>query len=112
MISDPLEKARIFNSFFVLQSKLDGVDSIPPSVESFQTSVYISDIVVSKQDVYNLLENVDTTKACGHDGVGNKIIQICCEGLSDSFTSFVDLSFRLGKFPYQWTLANVIPLFT
>ena len=110
-ISDPLEKARIFNSFFVSQSKLDGADSTPPSVESFQTSMYISDIVVSRQDVYNLLKNVDTTKACGHDGVGNKIIQICCEGLSDSFTSFVNLSFRLGKFPYQWKLANVIPIF-
>ena len=45
LISDPLEKARLFNSFFVSQSKLDGVENIPPSVEPFQTSAYISDIV-------------------------------------------------------------------
>ena len=74
LISDPLEKARFFNSFFVSQSKLDGAENIPPSVEPFQTSAYISDIVASKQDVYNLLKNVDTSKACGHDRVGNKII--------------------------------------
>ena len=112
LISDPLEKARLFNSFFVSQSKLDGAENIPPSVEPFQTSAYISaDIVASKQDVYNLLKNVDTSKACGHDGVENKIIQICCKGLSDSFTSLINFSFRLGEFPFQWKLANVIPLF-
>ena len=54
---------------------------------------------------------MDTSKACGHDGVGNKIIQICCEGLCDSFTSLINFSFRLGQFPFQWKLANVIPLF-
>ena len=59
--------------------------------------------------MYNLLKNINTSKACGHDGVGNKIIQILCEGLSDFFTSFVNLYFSLGK-PFQWKLANVIPL--
>ena len=43
------------------------------------------------------MRNVDTTKACEHDGVGNKIIQLCCE--------------FFGKFPFQWKLANFIPLF-
>ena len=48
LISDPLEKACLFNSFFVSQTKLDGAENIPPSVEPFQTSAYISDIVASK----------------------------------------------------------------
>ena len=57
------------------------------------------------------MKNVDITKACGHDGVGNKIIQLCCEGFCEFFTNFINLSFDLGKFPFQWKLANVIPLF-
>ena len=84
---------------------------IPPDIESFQSSTYISNIVVSTQKVYSLMKNVDTTKACGHDGVGNKIIQLCCEGFCEFFTNFINLSFDLGKFPFQWKLGNVIPLF-
>ena len=57
------------------------------------------------------MKNVDTTKACGHDGVGNKLIQLCCEGFCEFFINIVNLSFDLGKFPFQWKLANVIPLF-
>ena len=105
LISDPLEKARLFNSFFVSQSKLDGAENIPPSVEPFQTSAYISaDIVASKQDVYNLLTNVDTSKACGHDGVENKIIQICCKGLSDHLQALLISLFFLESFLFSGNL--------
>ena len=43
--------------------------------------------------------------------MGNKIIQLCCEGFCEFFTNFINLSFDLGKFPFLWKLANVIPLF-
>ena len=90
---------------------MDRADNIPPDTESFQSSIYISNIVASTQEVYSLMKNVDITKACGHDGVGNKIIQLCCEGFCEFFTNFINLWFTLGKFPFQWKLANVIPLF-
>ena len=111
LITDSLDKARIFNEFFATQTNLDGADNVPPDIESFQSSIYISNIVASTQEVYSLMKNVDITKACGHDGVGNKIIQLCCEGFCEFFTNFINLSFALGKFPFQWKLANVIPLF-
>ena len=68
-ITDSLDKARIFNDFFVTQTILDGADNIPPDIESFQSSTYISNIVASTQEIYSLMKNVDTTKASGHDGV-------------------------------------------
>ena len=108
LIMDSLDKARIFNDFLVTQTNLDGADNVPPDIESFQSSTYISNTVASTQEVYSLMKNIDTTKTCGHDGVGNKIIQLCC---LIKFTNFINLSFDLGKFPLQWKLANVIPLF-
>ena len=72
--------------------------------------IFLTSLCQNKMCI-NLVKDVDTSKACGHDGVGNKIIQICCEGLCDSFTSLINSSFRLGEFPFQWKLANVIPLF-
>jgi hypothetical protein len=57
------------------------------------------------------MKNVDKSKVCGHEGVGNKIISICCGGFHRFFTILINLSFKLGKFPYQWKLANIIPIF-
>ena len=107
-ITDSLDKARIFNYFFVTQTILDGADNIPPDIESLQSSTYISNIVASIQEVYSLMKNVDTTKSCGHDGVE---IQLCCEGFCEFFTNFINLTFALGKFSFQWKLVNVTPLF-
>ena len=50
-ITDSLDKACIFNDFFVTQTILDGADNIPPDIESFQSSTYISNIVASTQRV-------------------------------------------------------------
>ena len=110
-ITDPAEKACLFNDYFIAQTKLAGADNTPPDIEPFQTSKYLSDIVATYEEVFILMKNVDKSKACGHEGVGNKIISICCGGFHIFFTNFINLSFKLGKFPYQWKLANVIPVF-
>ena len=57
------------------------------------------------------MQNVDVTKASGCDGFGNRIIKLCAEGLCPSFTTLINRSFVLGKYPSQWKLANIIPLY-
>jgi hypothetical protein len=49
--------------------------------------------------------------ACGCDGIGNKIIKLCSEGLYQFFTKSINLSFAHEQYPCKWELANVIPLF-
>ena len=57
------------------------------------------------------MRNVDISKACGFDGIGNRIIKSCCEGIHSFFTKFVNLSFALGQYPTVWKMANVVPIF-
>ena len=54
---------------------------------------------------------MDVSKACGCDGISNKILKICANGITKSFTGLVNLSLLYGSFPNQWKLANVIPIF-
>ena len=54
---------------------------------------------------------VDISKACGYDGVGNKIMKLSREGFPVYFTHFINLSLSLGQCPSKGKLANVIPLF-
>ena len=71
----------------------------------------LSFITVDEEQVYKLLSSVNITKACGCDGISNKVINLCAEGLCNSFTHLINTSFRFGQYPSAWKLANVLPLF-
>lgn len=109
-ISDSLQKAELFNNYFVAQSTLGSHNSTPyiPGRFSGQSLTHVS---ANPIEVLNLLKGVDSTKACGHDGIGNRIINLCSYGIYSSFTKLINISFSLGQFPSQWKLANVIPVF-
>ena len=112
LITDSKEKACIFNDYFVAQSQLPESNSIiPPDLSLYQNAVFLSNVQVTELEVFTLLQNVDISKACGCDGIGNKIIKICSAGLYQFFTKFINLSFALSQYPSKWKLANVIPLF-
>ncbi|KAJ7390354.1 hypothetical protein OS493_025605 [Desmophyllum pertusum] len=49
----------------------------------------LSFITVDEELVYKLLSSVNIAKACGCDGVSNKIIKLCCEGLHKAFTNLI-----------------------
>ena len=111
-VTEPIEKAEIFNAYFVDQTKLPGADTIPSSIPSFQMVRTISTVTTTNEEVFDLVKNVDTSKACGHDGMGNKIIKLGSHGFSSAFTSFVNVSLCLSQpVPSQWKLVNIIPLF-
>ena len=110
-IFDSKEKACIFNEYFVLQSELPVANAIPPAIQPYQTQRFLSDIIATKEQVFELMKGVDISKACGYDGAGNKIIKLCSEGFHAYFTHFINLSLSLGQYPSEWKLANVIPLF-
>ena len=111
-VTDPIEMAEIFNAYFVDQTKHPGADTIPPSISSFQMVRTISTVTTTNEEVFDLMKNVDTSKACGHDGIGNQRIKLCSHGFSSDFTSFVNVSLCLSQpVPSQWKLVNIIPLF-
>ena len=69
-------------------------------------------LLLQKSRCLNLImKGVDISKACGYDGIGNKIIKLCSEGFHVYFTHFINLSLSFGQYPSEWKFANVIPLF-
>ena len=110
-IFDSKEKACIFNDYFVLQTELPLANAIPPIIQPYQTQQFLSNIIATEEQVLELMKGVDISKACGYDGIGNKIIKLCSEGFHVYFTYFINLSLSLGQYPSAWKLANVIPLF-
>jgi hypothetical protein len=109
-ITDPLKKAQLFNNYFVDQATTTMTNTVPEFSGRFLDR-FLTHIEANANEVYNLLNNVDVTKACGYDGIGNRIIKLCAIGLYNSFTKLINISFSLGQFPDQWKSANVIPVF-
>ena len=105
-------KQSFFNDYFCVQSTIDDSHvSLPPNISYFQTNIILSNVYASEQEINDLLKNVDVSKACGCDGISNKILKICANEITKSFTSLVNLSLLYESFPNQWKLANVIPIF-
>ena len=95
----------------MLQSELPVANAIPPVIQPYQTQRFLTSIIATEEQVLNLRKGVDISKACGYDGIGNKIIKLCSEGFHVYFTHFINLSLSLGQYPNEWKFANVIPLF-
>ena len=95
----------------MLQSELPVASAILPAIQPYQTQRFLSTIIATEEQVLELMNGVDISKACGYDGFGNKIIKLCSEGFHVYFTHFINLSLSLRQYPSEWKLANVIPLF-
>ncbi|XP_028412551.1 uncharacterized protein LOC114535443 [Dendronephthya gigantea] len=107
----PKEKADLFNDYFVNQSRINDSNCQLPLLTYFQSDKTLSIIHTTEQEVLMLLERVDITKACGPDGIGNKILKLCSSGIHKSFTNFLNLSFQKGEYPTEWKRANVSPIY-
>jgi hypothetical protein len=106
------EKAELFNEYFCSQSFIDDSSAcLKTNISYFQTTIILSNIHVTEGEINYFLKNVDVSKACGFDGIGNRILKLCADGITSSFTSFVNYSLLSGRFPDKWKLANVIPIF-
>ena len=59
LITDPKEKACIFNDYFVAQSQLPGTSdsTIPPDLPLYQNAVFLSNVQVTEVEVLTLLQN-------------------------------------------------------
>ena len=111
LITDAKEKAQLLNEYFCSQCSLENEESAQlPELVDYQTSKVLSHISCEKE-VNNLLNCVDTSKACGVDGVGNRLIKLSVDGISSSFSRLINLSLSEGVFPAMWKFANVTPIF-
>ena len=76
-----------------------------------QTVTFLARVYANEDEILALMRNVDIRKACGFDGIGNRIIKSCSDGIYSFFTKFINLSLALGQYPTVWKMANVVPIF-
>ena len=68
IITDPVQKAELFNDFFIRQTQLNDRDTVLP--DRYESASHIE---ISEWDTYIVLSNLNVSKSTGPDGIGNRI---------------------------------------
>ena len=61
-------------------------------------------------DVRIILQNIDTSKATGPDGIPGVFLKNCAKELAPSFTKLLNISLQTGVFPNSWKM-GICPIF-
>ena len=109
---DAKDKADILNIFFHNQSMVDDSNcSLPDDDLNMDPNHLLSDINITIDDVKDALKILDSNKDVGPDLIHGRILKECQEQLAKPLCQLFKKSLSLKKFPSDWKLANVIPIY-
>ena len=113
--SDTHSKVDLFNSFF--NSVFSCSDFILPPMSQLPTpsnhlsSIDVSSINVSSEDVYTALSSLDPTKAFGCDQISPRLLTLCAGSIVESVTILFRESLTNGCLPDEWKIHKITPIF-
>ena len=109
-ITDSRDKANLLNSFFhSVFSPAQATTTTSNLPLSSDTA--LSNIQLTENEVFKALDGLDSSKACGPDGIPGKLLKMTANIIAPSLCQIYNLSLYQGVVPACWKLANVTPVF-
>lgn len=99
----------MFNEYFqsVYVNDNDNInDELTPA-----GNLTLSKIVITQEDVCQVLLKLDKNKASSPDGLPSLLLSSCAHTLSKPLYIIYRQSLQLGQFPTRWKTAQVVPIF-
>ena len=108
--STPQQIAELFNSYFVsvftAPSEMSTLSA--PLTSSYPT---LTELEIPVEMVLTFLKQLDVNKATGSNGIPVRLLKETADQIASSLTMLFNKSLRLGIFPGDWKLANIVPIF-
>ena len=109
--------AEIFNRYFVeigqsLAQNANTLDST--DFKSFLKNSVFDSIVLNPpqpNEIYNVINTLNTHKACGYDNISSYFLCLGNEALAPFLSQYFGYFLKLGTFPGCFKVAEVIPIF-
>ena len=104
-----LDKANMLNKFFIQQSAqsvtnctndIPNINTTPNITSTLQT------LTTTPAEVQAILEQLDTRKSPGHDGIPTRLLKEAAAEISPSLSALFNHSFRHGQTPQEWMRCN------
>ena len=102
------EKANIFNAYF--SSVIRSPSTPCKNMHRAESEGDISEVTLDVDEVGQFLRDLDTSKACGPDGIPPRILQECALEIAPSICELLNRSLHTGNVPSEWKSANVTPV--
>lgn len=121
-ITDSQDIAGKLNEYFTSVAKrLNQDDITSTSIDFTKLQHFISTKVpentyfkipsITTQQVSSFIQNLDSSKATGLDGIGPRLLKMVNNIISPSIAALINKSLNVGKFPKQLKIAKVFPIF-
>ena len=108
--SNAQDKCNIFNDHFAKKSKLP--DLLPPLPQLVaDTDVSLDHMLFTVDEVLKVIKNLDISKATGPDGISNAILKRTADAIARPLCILFNKSLAWGKFPSDWKIAHLTPIF-
>ena len=103
------DKASIFNAYF--HFGFTHSSFVLPSIDELPTpALTVSDISITKLDVYMALTSLNPTKAGGIDGIGPRLMKFCATALYQPIHYLFMLSLCQQYIPEEWCIHCITPI--
>jgi hypothetical protein len=106
----PDKKAELFNKYFASVFLPRSTSNNADLIMSSKTDQELSQIQISEYEVEQCLNNLDTSKAYGPDGIPPRLLKECSKEISPSLCRLFNKSLATGCVPVEWKQANVLPI--
>ena len=98
-ISDFKGKAQIFNNFFAKQCALvENTSKLP--IDSFKRTNKLLSIILFKDDIAEIIKNLNPNKAHGFDMISIRMLKICIDSILKPLELIFISCIESGKFFY------------
>ena len=104
--SNNLTKANLFNDYFHKQFSNSSVYDIDVNFSNDE----LFDIDFSCTKIKQLLDDINTNKAAGPDGIHGCILKYCSISLYKPLSIIYKLIYNTGIIPAEWKSANIVPI--
>ena len=108
--SDEKDKANILNDFFKDQTLLDDSNAEMPEVTPYPVHHNLDSIILTPDEVKNILKALPIGKATGPDGLSNRILAALANELSSPLCDFFNQSLYQGDVPDSFKESHVSPV--
>ena len=109
-MTDFKEKAQLFNIFFSKQCSLIPNNSSLPADVNYITDKRLSTVTFSARDIRKIIQNLDSSKAHGHDNLSIRMLKICGDSICLPLEMIFKQALLTGMFPSEWKKGNIFPI--
>ena len=85
-------------------------DSSLPSEVIKKVENYLYSVNFSAEDILQIINNLDSDKADGHDEIRIKMLKICSSSVCRPLQIIYKSCLNRGKFPQEWKNSNIVPV--